>query len=252
MVQIRSRAETLSLRLETKQYTVSFQIVPPEATLSVNGKVVPVNPQGFAQIKDLTPGSHTYMVRANGYQDRIATFDPSKEQAITLTLSSNDPFRETKDKFFKKVQQVGGRRDFRIELWTDKTHYALGDAIFFNFRSERDCFLNLVNITSDGEIRVIFPNRFHPDNFVKGGRTYRIPDQSYGFSFEVEPPVGTERVYAIAGTRPFNIFDTDFKEDAFLTMTRGNTSPNNVRGIGIRLDQADLSAAADCVIQIGR
>ena len=251
-IDIRSRVESVSIRLQTMRYVVSFQIVPPDSSLSVDGQKVPLNPHGFAKVPDLEAREYSYVVRAKGYKDRLATFNPVYDRLIALDLKTLDPFFETRDKFFKKFQQVGKKGDFSVKLWTNKSNYKLGDSIVFYFRAERDCYLNLVDINSRGEISMIFPNRYHPDNFVKRGVTYRIPDKGYGFSFEVEPPAGTDRIYAIAGTRPLDIFSQDFTQQAFLTMSRSKTRGVKVKGIGVKLDQAQLNAASECVINIRR
>ena len=105
-IAIRSRAKTLTVRLQSKRYEVSFQINPPDASLTVNGQALPLNPQGFAKVSDLDAREYSYMVRAKGYKDRLGTFNPAMEQCITLDLQTNDPFYATKNKFFQKVQQV--------------------------------------------------------------------------------------------------------------------------------------------------
>jgi len=253
-IDIRSRTESLSVRLNIKKYIVSFQIIPPDASLTVDGKSVPLNEQGFAKVSDLEAREYSYVIKAKEeeYADKLDTFNPAHKQLIALDLQTKDPYFATRDKFTKKYQQVSNQRDFYVKLWTDKTRYSLGDQIFFYFRAEEDCYLNLVDINSRGEITLLFPNRFHSDNFVRGGVTYHIPGKNYGFTFEVEPPVGTERIYAMASTRPLNIFAQDFSQQSFVSMTRGNTRGGNVRGIGVRLDQARLSAASECVIHIQR
>jgi len=64
----------------------------------------------------------------------------------------------------------------------------------------------------------------------------------------VTPPAGTERIYAIASSGPLNIFAQDFSQQDFVTMTRGKTRGIEFRGIGVRLDQATLNAATECVV----
>lgn len=251
-ISVRSRAENLSVRLKSKQYECSFQIIPPDASLSVNGIPVPLNPQGFGKIDGLKAQECSYVAEAKGFQNLIGTFNPIKESLITAALVTNDPFYATKNIFFQKFQGVNKEQDFSVKLWTDRTNYRLKDEIYFYFRAQKDCYLNLVDINSNGEFSLLFPNRFHPDNFVKGGVTYRIPDKNYGFAFEAEPPTGTDRIYAFAGTRPLGVFDEDFSKDAFVTVTRGNTRGVKVKGIGARLDQAKLGAASECVIHISQ
>jgi Curli production assembly/transport component CsgG. len=251
-IPIRSQAETFAIRLEKRIYSVSFQVNPPDASLSVDGEKVSLNTEGFAKVTDLRAGEHSFRIQSKGYEARAGRFDPAGRQLIMLDLITNDPFYATKNRFFQKVKEVSKNQDFSVQLWTNQGSYKLGDSICFNFRAEENCYLNLVDITSDGKIRLIFPNRFHPDSYIRGGVTYRIPAEEDGFLFEVEPPTGTDRIYAIASTHPLNIFEHNFNQDVFTILTRGSTRGIKVMGIGVKLDQAKLGAASECVIKIRR
>jgi len=251
-IDIRSNSETLGVRLESKRYEVRFQINPPDASLTVDGKKISLNPQGFANISDLEARKYTYVVGAKRHKNRLGTFNPANRQQVLINLETADPFLATGNKFFQKVQQFANRQDFSVQLWTDRATYRVGEPIHFYFRAERDCYLNLVDINSEGEISLLFPNRFDSNNSVQGGKTYRIPEDNYGFALEAMPPTGTDRIYAIASTHPLDVFDHDFARDAFVTMTRGTTRGIDVKGIGVRLDRAKLNAAAMSVVNIRR
>ncbi|MBD3183413.1 DUF4384 domain-containing protein [Candidatus Poribacteria bacterium] len=96
--------------------------------------------------------------------------------------------------------------DLEVEVWTDKYVYYEGEEIKIFFRANRDCYLILCNINSEGHVARIFPNIYHSSNLVKGGRTYIIPDENSGHDFEffIEPPLGMDRVYAFAVERLFS------------------------------------------------
>ncbi len=247
---VRSANEAISVMLIEKKYSVSFQIVPPDAKFTVDGKKIKLNSQGYAKIADLKSGTCSYVAEAKGHESRLDTFNPACNQIIAINLETDDPFFALKNKFFQKYKKSSKKQDFGIKLWTDKGSYNLNDPICFSFRSEKDCYLVLVNIGSSGDITQIFPNRFHSDNRIKGGVNYRIPDESYGFQFRVECPAGTERVYAIAGTRPVNIFNNDFSRKSFTSLTRGRTRDIKVYQAGDRLDQVKLDAAAESIVYV--
>lgn len=251
-INIRSNSETLGVRLESKRYEVCFQVNPPDASLTVDGKKIFLNPQGFANISDLEDREYSYVVGAKRHKNRLGTFNPANKQQVLINLETADPFLATGNKFSQKVQQLANRQDFSVQLWTDRTTYRVGEPIHFYFRAERDCYLNLVDINSEGEISLLFPNRFDSNNRVQGGKTYCIPGDNYGFALEAMPPTGSDRIYAIASTRPLDIFIHDFARDAFVTMTRGTTRGIDVKGIGVRLDRAKLNAAAMSVVNIRR
>ena len=247
---VRSANEAVSVRLEAERYSVSFQIVPPDAKLTVDGKKIKLNSQGYAAVSDLKSGKCSYVAEAKGHRSRLETFNPANNQTIAINLTTDDPFFALKNKFFQKYKEIRKKQDFDVKLWTDKSSYNLNDPICFSFSSEKDCYLVLVNIGSSGDITQIFPNRFHSDNFVRAGVTHRIPDGAYGFEFLVEGPSGNERVYAVAGTRPIHIFDDDFNKQAFTSLTRGRTRDIKVYKAGENFNQAKLGSAAECIVKV--
>jgi hypothetical protein len=248
-ITIGSPSETLSVNLEARHYEVSFQVVPPDAKLTVAGQAVELNPQGFALVKNLKNQFYSFVAKAPGHEYRPGQFNPSAEPSIVINLQTQDPFLALKNKFFEKYKQIEKQAGFGVKLWTDKQAYRVGDTITFYFQAQRDCYVTLVNINAGGSITQLFPNRYRADNRVRAGVTYRIPDENYGFEFQVEPPGGVERVYAVAGTQPLHLFEDDFNQTAFTSLTRGRTRDIGVKQVSNRLDSARLSAAAECIVR---
>ena len=248
-ITIQSPSETLSVKIQDKLYDVSFQIVPPDAKLTVAGQVVLLNSQGFAMVKGLKNQMYSYVAQAPGHEYRPGQFNPAAEPSVIINLQTQDPFLALKNKFFEKYKQIEKQQGFDVKLWTDKASYRVGDTIAFYFQAQKDCYVTLVNINASGSITQLFPNRFHSDNRVRAGERYRIPDQNYGFEFQVEPPGGVERVYAIGSTYPINLFDNNFQQSAFTALTRGRTRDISVKKVGSRLDNVRLGAAAECIVR---
>jgi TolB-like protein len=100
---------------------------------------------------------------------------------------------------------------FKIQVWTDKKEYQVGENIVFYVKAERDCYLTLFNTSSSGNTSIIFPNSYHEgrSNFIRGGKTYKIPEKHYGFKFQVAGPSGLERIKAIATLTPGLPIDFD-------------------------------------------
>lgn len=100
-------------------------------------------------------------------------------------------------------------RPFKIELWTEegKSAYAVGEKVNFLFKSEKDCYITLIDIGTSGKVTKLFPNKWHESNKVESGKTYRIPPVDSGFVFKVEGPDGMEFVKAIATLDPIKSID---------------------------------------------
>ena len=93
-----------------------------------------------------------------------------------------------------------------VDLWFDKqcgSSYRQGEKILINFKTNVDSYITLYDIDTRGQVSVLFPNRNQPDNFVRGGQTYTVPDYTYSYDLIVEGPEGIEYVDAVASTDPY-------------------------------------------------
>ena len=93
-----------------------------------------------------------------------------------------------------------GKQNFKISLWLKDARklWKSGEELMVHFRSERNCWLNLFHVACDGSVQLIFPNRWHPDGFVRGGRGYAIPSEEMNFKFEISAPYGADMILAVA------------------------------------------------------
>lgn len=90
----------------------------------------------------------------------------------------------------------------KVEVWADKNEHAVGEKMTLRVKVNQDCYLTLIDVGPSGKAVVLFPNHYAPNNAVKAGVTYVIPDPSAGFEFEVTPPAGVELIRAIASKAP--------------------------------------------------
>lgn len=92
-----------------------------------------------------------------------------------------------------------------IKVWTDRaagSTYYPGDRINIYFKTSQDAYVTIYDYTTSGQLKVIFPNFFQRDNFVRGGITYVIPNPNYNYNFTISGPNGREIIEAIASANP--------------------------------------------------
>ena len=116
--------------------------------------------------------------------------------------------------------------------------------------AERDCYLLLFNLDSQGNIHLLFPNKVYQENFLKGNTPLRIPDEAMGanFSLQFGPPVGEEKVKVIATTIPLDLQELglgDFSE-TFQTIS-GNTRFMLVKHILDQLSSQNVAWSEDTI-----
>ena len=97
--------------------------------------------------------------------------------------------------------------EFKIDVWLNKPEgsvYHIGEKIEIFFKANKNCYVLIYDITSDGKIELLFPNKYESSNYIVANRIYKIPSKNY--SLKVSPPEGKEYVQIIASTKLIPLF----------------------------------------------
>ncbi len=115
---------------------------------------------------------------------------------------------------------------FTVELRPERTSYRVGEQATFLFRTDRDCYLSVVNIGTSGGWIMLLPNKWRPDPpLVRAADGWvKIPGSADGFDFTVGPPIGEERVKAICTTRPISLVQNIDLSGGLFQLSRGKES----------------------------
>jgi hypothetical protein len=97
---------------------------------------------------------------------------------------------------------ASGGDSLGVKVWTSKESYRVGEHMQVSFQATHDCYVTLIDINPNGAATIVFPNAFHRDNAVRGGRVYAIPDDNMAFEFTIEPPAGVELIRVVASRAP--------------------------------------------------
>jgi hypothetical protein len=112
----------------------------------------------------------------------------------------------TKAEFDAKQKAVtpysGGNNKWAFTVTPDVLDgiYYNGDLMSMQVYSARDCYFRIIHIDVNGNTQVIYPASANDNNFIRGGQTRRIPDNT---RFRMGPPFGEEMILAAAYDRPF-------------------------------------------------
>ena len=113
---------------------------------------------------------------------------------------------------------------FDLKVWVDKGDnpvYQVGEAMEMSFRAGKDCYLVLLDIDSEGYVTMMYPNKYHPQNKISGGRTYTIPSDDMRFKIRAQEPTGRELIIALATTIPLSspIFQIQNQSEILVDLT---------------------------------
>ncbi|HET9947580.1 MAG TPA: DUF4384 domain-containing protein [Longimicrobiales bacterium] len=93
----------------------------------------------------------------------------------------------------------------RLELLGGRTSFGLGEEIGFSVRSQRDGYLTLVDLGTDGTVAVLLPNANAPAVRAQAGRTLTFPDPDGDVTFTALEPAGTGLVRAFVTAEPLDV-----------------------------------------------
>lgn len=144
---------------------------------------------------------------------------------------------------------------FKVKAWvTDEKRrdFRLGEKIVFGVRSERACYIILINVDSKGNFHIIYPNQYHKSNFIPENTGIRIPDERISadeFELQFGPPAGEETVKVIATAQPLDLGSLgigDFRQN-FQTIS-GEEKATFVRGVVDYLNSGEIAWSEDTVV----
>ncbi|MEK7449798.1 MAG: DUF4384 domain-containing protein, partial [Planctomycetota bacterium] len=94
----------------------------------------------------------------------------------------------------------------------------------FHFRADKDCYAYLYHMDAAGQVKLLFPNSFNPDNKIKANQVYTIPDETMNFDLKISPPFGAEMVKALASFQPLKNLDIKPGETGFRNIGKITTA----------------------------
>ena len=89
-----------------------------------------------------------------------------------------------------------------VQLWMDRSTYMEGETAQIMFSVNQPAYVYILNIQSDGIVRLVFPNAYSQSNFVSPG-VHTLPDGLY--EFLITPPAGTDHLQIVASTAPLQL-----------------------------------------------
>jgi len=151
---------------------------------------------------------------------------------------------------FKQKEEAVSEEKIKIDLWTDEKSYRIGEKLTVNFKTDRDCYVTLVDVGTSGNVHILFPNRFSVDNKVKANETYSVPAKDDGYKITVNGPPGTEIVRAIATLKPISFIDTDFSGTRSIFKSVDKNVSSFTRDLSIEASETPSSNLGENLIKI--
>jgi hypothetical protein len=133
------------------------------------------------------------------------------------------------EQLLEKLENLTPGDTVEVRMGTEKDQYDVGDPFEVRFWASEDCYIVLMDISTDGTITFLTPSRLVPDNQIEGGRVYssgifgESPSEEkavydLGMQITVAPPKGIETLNLFCSPQKLELFDTDFAKAPFYTI----------------------------------
>ena len=139
---------------------------------------------------------------------------------------------------------------FAVKAWTDKKEYEINEKIVFYVKAEKNGYLTMLDVGPNGNITVIFPNKYHRENFIRAGVTYQVPSPNYGFEFDVQGPAGLERIKAIVTLSKVSLLKLDLDKGFHSVKGETTRGARTIQALSKQVNSVDSSAWAEAYSEI--
>ena len=111
--------------------------------------------------------------------------------------------KEAAAKSLGDMENPGQAFGLDVRLLGDRTSFGLGEEIGFVIESERDGYLTLVDLGTDGTVAMLIPNADDPSMRIRAGERLQYP--SGDLAFQALEPAGTGMVRAFLTREPLDV-----------------------------------------------
>jgi hypothetical protein len=155
---------------------------------------------GFAHLLVRRGGDALRVIGSDGFQ-RHAEIGTDAEGISTLAEALG---KEAAAKYLADMDNPAQGFSVKLELLGGKTSFGVGEEINFSVESERDGYLTLVDLGTDGTVTVLIPNEDVASMRVQAGSRLTYPQET-GVYFQALPPAGGGLVRAFVTAEPLGI-----------------------------------------------
>ncbi|TBZ11838.1 DUF4384 domain-containing protein, partial [Rhizobium leguminosarum] len=84
--------------------------------------------------------------------------------------------------------------------------YAIGEVVGLFIQSTENAYVTVLNVSPNGAVVKLFPNKYQTDALVGAGKRVQVPDPASGAKLQVSGPVGQEQIKVFYSSKPLTIF----------------------------------------------
>lgn len=166
----------------------------------LSGSAADLDGNGIVDGNELQKCSQTFINQRFNRQQTITLVGNTSLSINFVNAGGGAPTSVANPRGTLETLRAAADPGIKVGLSIAKSRLTIGrDLLDLSVKAERDGYLHLLHVASDGKFYVLFPNKIDGNNFVKAG-THLFPKQSWGI--QAQGPVGTSYVMAYMANSP--------------------------------------------------
>ena len=144
-----------------------------------------------------------------------------------------------------------------VRIWTRKgcdSTYELGTLLNIKVKAKRSGYLTVFDLMPNGEVQILFPNRFQQDNYIQAGKVYKLPAREDPFRLRISRPKGLDQLLAVVTEKKKKLVREDFSHYSQnfpkLRDSKGEVVEQVKKGVNV-IPAEDWWAADSCSFYVG-
>lgn len=176
---------------------------------------------------------------------------------ITVAISFNSSLAYSKGSGNRGIN-VESLEKRGVRIWSEKgcgSVYQVGELLHVRVSAQKSGYLTIFHLDPHGMVHILFPNKFHQDNYITKKKTHRIPGPSASFKYTICLPKGVDKLLAVVTETRRKLVREDFSnfDQVFpkLRGSKGQVISQVKKGIEV-IPNKEWWAADTCSITVGR
>lgn len=165
---------------------------------------------------------------------------PAKPAPIEVTPVTPGPPvtpANAEGELWSRLERVVDKANNNLHVQAGKTSYQVGESLSISVTSPGDGYLHILNLgDGEDEMMLLFPNRYQPENKVRGGEIIHLPGPK-SFRLPAHLPAGRQwqrnLVVVIHTVNPINLDGRPLGAGEIFRMLDGNASRSLVRSFRV-------------------
>ncbi len=139
------------------------------------------------------------------------------------------------------LEQLQPSQQTAVALETDKDAYNIGEPVEIRFKSENACYPTLMEISANGDLVFLLPNKDNPEAKIEAGKVYSTRD-NFKIDARVAASPGVEALNLFCTAKPFAFFKADFQKEPIYAIR--SQDKKRLRTLLTRLNKLEKQAWA--------